>query len=262
MEKPTLMIVDDEASVLKSLNRLLSDEGFEIISAQNGELALSLLEVHNIDLIISDQRMPYMSGVEFLTVVREQWPDIISMMLTAYADIDTAIRAINDIGVYKFILKPWNDDDLKLTLRKAAQFACFIKEKGISESPVFKSGSIRPLEPRPAEYRDPGCASGVPDPLLDKAIQEGMTDSVNVSELSGVPAFDKNEFDRLDYTAAQLQGIYLKQDKQMQRKIKGHALEVYYRPELRSLIGIGQKKMTSKDTINVYKYVFRKLGLI
>jgi len=139
MEKTKLLIVDDEPSIIRSLNRTLNEEGLDILTAENGFEALSLIETNHIDLIISDQRMPQMTGVEFLQVVNQKYPNIITMMLTAYADINVAIQAINEIGVYKFILKPWEDYNLKMTIDKAKRLSRLMTTDTILTQDLFES---------------------------------------------------------------------------------------------------------------------------
>lgn len=120
MEMPIVLFVDDEPNILKTLRRLFMDEEYDIHTAGNGREALTLIENGlRPALIISDQRMPEMGGAEFLALASELLPDSIRMVLTGYADINAAVSAINQGGIYRYILKPWNDDDLKLTVREA-----------------------------------------------------------------------------------------------------------------------------------------------
>jgi DNA-binding NtrC family response regulator len=119
MKKRTLLIVDDEENIIKSMIRTLRDDGYQIVSARSGEEGLSKLEKHEVDIVISDQKMPGMSGLEFLKRVRANFPDILCIMVTAYGDMNTALEAINDVGIYKFILKPWDEMDLRVTIKRA-----------------------------------------------------------------------------------------------------------------------------------------------
>ena len=120
MEMPIVLFVDDEPNILKTLRRLFMDEEYDIHTADNGREALALIEGGlRPTLIVSDQRMPEMGGAEFLARASQLLPDSIRMVLTGYADINAAVAAINQGGIYRYILKPWNDDDLKLTVREA-----------------------------------------------------------------------------------------------------------------------------------------------
>jgi len=119
METPVLLVVDDEPNILKTIRRLFLDEEYDIRTAGSGKEALELLAEGLVPtVIISDQRMPGMSGAEFLAEARKKVPDSIRIVLTGYADIAAAIDAINLGGVYRYIVKPWNDDDLKLAVKE------------------------------------------------------------------------------------------------------------------------------------------------
>jgi len=126
-----ILIVDDEKSILKSATRILIDDDYLILTALNGEKGLSILESREVDLVVSDQRMPGMSGLEFLKEVRAKYPDILTIMLTAYADADTAITAINEAGVFKFILKPWNDANFRITIARALELRQMVIERNL-----------------------------------------------------------------------------------------------------------------------------------
>lgn len=118
-EEPTLLLVDDEPNILNALKRLLRREGYRILSAGSGEEALELLATHPVQVIVSDQRMPSMSGVEFLSRARELYPQTIRIVLSGYSDITTLADAINRGAVWKYISKPWDDEALKEDIRHA-----------------------------------------------------------------------------------------------------------------------------------------------
>jgi signal transduction histidine kinase len=117
-QKYPILIVDDEPSVLNSLERSLRRQ-YEVITATSGEDALRILRERDIPIIITDQRMPGMTGVELLARVREQSPLSIGIILTGYADGQAAIDAINIGQAYRFHVKPWNNDDLERSLQTA-----------------------------------------------------------------------------------------------------------------------------------------------
>ncbi len=129
MEKHKLLLVDDEENILKSLNRLFRSEGYEIHTVNNGSEGLKLLEKYDFSLILSDYRMPELTGVEFLKLAKEKSPDTIRMILTGFADIEVAISAINEGEVYKFIEKPWEDENLKLQIKRAIEHYELVKER-------------------------------------------------------------------------------------------------------------------------------------
>ena len=119
----TVLFVDDEINILKALQRLLRSEDMTVLSASRGEEALGMLEQHEVQVVVSDQRMPEMRGVDFLSRVRERRPDVVRMMLTGYTEMDVAVDAINRGEIYRLITKPWNDDELKATIRQAFDHA-------------------------------------------------------------------------------------------------------------------------------------------
>jgi putative nucleotidyltransferase with HDIG domain len=119
----TVLFVDDEVNILKALQRLLRSEDMTVLAASRGQEALEMLEKTEAQVVISDQRMPEMSGVDLLSQVRERWPDIVRMMLTGYTEIDVAVEAINRGEIYRLITKPWNDDELRATIRQAFDHA-------------------------------------------------------------------------------------------------------------------------------------------
>lgn len=117
----TLLFVDDEEGVLNALRRIFMDENYVILTANSGENALKILDERQVHLLICDHRMPGMTGAELLKVVRERWPETIRIMLTGYADVNSIMGAVKEGAVYKFITKPWNDEDLRLTVSLALQ---------------------------------------------------------------------------------------------------------------------------------------------
>ncbi len=118
---PTVLCVDDEAGILSALKRLLRPTGYRVLTANSAAAGLELLTRETVDLVISDMRMPEMDGAQFLEQVRERWPDTIRLLLTGYADMTSTIHAINRGQIYRYIAKPWNDDELPLIIREALE---------------------------------------------------------------------------------------------------------------------------------------------
>ena len=117
----TVLCVDDEENILHSIKRLLRKEGYRLLTALSGIEALKILEENDVHLVLSDQRMPQMSGTEFLAEVKEKYPDVIRIILTGYTEVDSITESINKGNIYKFFLKPWNDQNLKLEIGKALE---------------------------------------------------------------------------------------------------------------------------------------------
>ncbi len=117
-----ILCVDDERNVLRSIERLFLDDDYDILTATSGDEGLEILaEVNPIQIVISDYRMPGMNGVDFLREVCERWPDTVRIVLSGYADTAAIVSAINEGRIYKFIPKPWNDDELKVTISNAIE---------------------------------------------------------------------------------------------------------------------------------------------
>ena len=124
----TLLFVDDEENVLNALRRIFLDENYTILIASSAQKALEILGKQQVHLIVSDHRMPGMTGAELLKTVREQYPETIRIMLTGHADVNSIMGAVKEGAVYKFITKPWNDEDLRLTVALALQQFVLIHE--------------------------------------------------------------------------------------------------------------------------------------
>lgn len=115
----TLLLVDDEENILAAMKRLLRREGYRLLTAASGEEGLEVLARNEVDVILSDQRMPGMSGVEFLRRAKELSPGTVRMVLSGYTELQSVTSAINEGAVYKFLTKPWDDAQLKENIAEA-----------------------------------------------------------------------------------------------------------------------------------------------
>lgn len=122
-EVATILLVDDEQNVLRALARLLRRDGYRILTAGGCVEGLAALGANKVDLILSDQRMPDGKGTEFLGKVKETYPDTIRMILSGYADLSAVTEAVNGGAIYRFLTKPWDDDELRKTIRDALRHA-------------------------------------------------------------------------------------------------------------------------------------------
>ena len=142
----TVLLVDDEENILHSLNRLLRKEEYRLFTASSSAEGLKILEGNDIHLVISDQRMPKVSGTEFLAQVKERHPDSIRIILTGYTDVDSITESINKGNIYKFFLKPWNDQGLKLEIKKALeQYDLIQANKSLHEKVLEQNEELKKI---------------------------------------------------------------------------------------------------------------------
>ena len=141
-----LLLVDDEPGVLRALTRVFRQEAYEVLTAANAVEGLACLRAQTIHLVISDYLMPGMNGAEFLKQVKQLSPDTLRIMLTGHADTGAVMGAINEGAVYKFILKPWNDDDLRITVALALeQFDLVRRNRALASENNRKGKEIEAL---------------------------------------------------------------------------------------------------------------------
>ena len=117
---PSILVVDDEPRALETVSRILSDE-FDVHVAHNTSEAENILQNEWIQILLCDHRMPDMTGVEFCTMVREKWPEVVRIIISGYTDSADIIQAINQGGIYQFISKPWHPEELLVKMRNAAE---------------------------------------------------------------------------------------------------------------------------------------------
>ncbi len=117
----TLLLLDDEVNILRALSRVLRRDGYQILMARNAQDAFALLAKHDVHVILSDQRMPEMNGTEFLSRVKDLYPDTVRIVLSGYTDLKSVTDAINQGAIYKFLTKPWDDKELRTTVAQAFQ---------------------------------------------------------------------------------------------------------------------------------------------
>jgi DNA-binding NtrC family response regulator len=131
IKKHTILVVADEEFFIENIQRVLSDENCNVIAASRGQKGLDILKKQQVSMVISEYKLPFMNGLEFLEKVRIIYPDILTVMVTEHADIELAIRAINEAGVYKFLLKPLDDIYFKNMIKKTLESLQVIKERDV-----------------------------------------------------------------------------------------------------------------------------------
>lgn len=124
-----ILFVDDETSILNSLRRRFRKTGWNISTAENGADGLEIMQQRKIDVVVSDMKMPEMSGAEFLTEVADQYPKTVRILMTGYSDIESAVEAINKGRIFGYISKPWNDEDLQKTIERGLEIIFLERER-------------------------------------------------------------------------------------------------------------------------------------
>ena len=141
-----ILFVDDEENVLKALQRIFRRENYTVLIARSGPEALELLTEEPVHVVISDHRMPGMTGAELLRKIKSLYPQTIRIMLTGFADVNAIMGAVNEGAVYKFITKPWNDEDLRLTVSLALEQYDLIQEnKSLKSQQKAQNKKIKQL---------------------------------------------------------------------------------------------------------------------
>jgi two-component system response regulator HupR/HoxA len=125
--RPSILLVDDEPHSLASMRMALEDD-FDVLTAESADQAMTLLREEWVQVIFCDQRMPGRTGVQFLTDIREHWPDIVRIIITGYTDPGDMVNAINAAGIYQFLTKPWHPDQLLMAARNAATLFSMTRE--------------------------------------------------------------------------------------------------------------------------------------
>ena len=120
--QPTLLLLDDEPNILAALTRLFRADGYRVLRAQTAEQAFDLLALNQVQVVVSDQRMPGMNGTEFLSRVKKLYPGTIRIILSGYTELESVLNAINNGEIYRFYTKPWDDNTLRDNIREAFQY--------------------------------------------------------------------------------------------------------------------------------------------
>ncbi|WP_291995013.1 EAL domain-containing protein [Candidatus Accumulibacter sp. ACC003] len=130
----TLLVVDDEANILAAIRRVLRGQGYRVLTAESAQEALVLMASDSVQVILSDQRMPQMSGTEFLGRVKLLHPDTVRLVISGYTQLDSIIDAVNKGAIYRFLTKPWDDNQLREHIRDAfAYYEAIVKPRIASD---------------------------------------------------------------------------------------------------------------------------------
>ncbi len=186
---PAVLFVDDEQSVLRSLNRMFRKEDYDVHLAESGDEALKIMEETPIDVVVSDQRMPKMTGIQLLQQVKERWPGAVRIILSGYTEINELLGAINEGEVYRFITKPWDDDAFKALVRNSIEKSRILngfsrlveKLREVSADHEIETTTDLDKNKLHAELRDHG--KGLDEEQMSKIFQ-CLVESINL-ELQG-----------------------------------------------------------------------------
>ena len=138
-----ILCVDDEPNVLNALKRLFLDENYTFLTASSAREGFGILEQEDVQIVVSDYRMPKMNGVEFLREVYQRWPDTVRIVLSGYADSSATVAAINEGQIYKFVPKPWNDDELLVTIKNAVErYELYKLKQELTEELLLKNNEL------------------------------------------------------------------------------------------------------------------------
>jgi len=184
-----VLLVDDDARVTEALQRVLSQEGYEISSAHSAEEALEILRQKSVDVIVSDEQMPGLSGSELLTIVRHSYPDIVRIILTGQASLEAAIRAINKGEVYRFLTKPCNRQDLTT----AIEYGLEQKDRGAGPSGSGTGGKRSSALREELESDAPGITRLHRDACGTIILEEGETDLETLVQTLKLTATERAE---------------------------------------------------------------------
>jgi len=189
-ERYRILFVDDEANVLKAMRRIFRQENYDLLTAESGPAALKLLESHQpVHVVVSDHRMPGMTGSDLLKQVKAKYPQVIRIMLTGYADTDAVMGAVNEGAVYKFITKPWNDDDLRLTVSLAIEQYELIRENtSLKKQAESREKEIKQLSRFVSVHRSQ---------LGTLLVNEGLIDQPTLDKAVSIQAKSKNVLSRI-----------------------------------------------------------------
>jgi DNA-binding NtrC family response regulator len=143
-DKPVLLFVDDEERIVKLLKIMFRSE-YEVYTATSAREALAVLETIPVDVLISDQRMPEMTGIQLLSQVRERWPETVRLLLTGYSDLVAIVGAVNEGEVYRFINKPWNQTELRAVIAEAVDSAQSARTIRQTVAPIWGDDTNTPF---------------------------------------------------------------------------------------------------------------------
>ena len=196
MEQARILVVDDERWIRVNLKRILEAEDHSVMMADCGEAALKLLEQQAVDLVLSDHRMPRMTGLELLEVVKDKYPNTIRVMLTGFADLQLALDAINRVEIHRLLLKPYSREQIVATIQELVE----LKAAGVDIAPVdLNHARIRKTTMDSLQEQHPGIDQVTRDRrgrivLSDDDLDDAMGNWSDIEDILGVtPKTEANQ---------------------------------------------------------------------
>jgi len=200
-----VLIVDDEPNICQALRRAMHREPYEVLSAASADEAMKLLSERDIDVVIADENMPGLKGNMLLARIRNQWPDVVRMMLTGDARLETVVSAVNRGEIFRFFIKPANEAEIIVSVREAMKIRALKRETGRLLATVRKQGETLRAVSTPVAARPLGRPAGGPRPAGarkppdDEELPEVISLDSNLSgDVDGLLDEIRTELDKLD----------------------------------------------------------------
>lgn len=259
---PCILLVDDEPLITTTLKRVLRKKPYDICTAHSGAEALQLLTRKPADVIVSDERMPGMSGSEFLAVARRQHPDAARIILTGYADIEAAIRAINEGAICRFLTKPCQEDDLVLAISEALQQKA--EERAVKAALLREQVQVHEELQRTSHLKETFLATlshELRTPLhiilgYDDLLREGVLGPLTDEQVEAVLRIAENSRELFELIEAMLNVSELEAG-----QLPVHVSELYV-PELVNTIATRLRKLQKKSGVRFVWRVAPELPLL
>ena len=198
---PTVLVVDDEPRSLETLRRTLEEE-YEVLTAPSAHEAEEILEREWVQVVICDQRMPGETGVDFLSRVRDRWPETVRIIISGYTDAGDLVEAINKAGIYQYISKPWHPDKLLLKLRNAVELFQLQRQNALLATEM----KLRPetVAEEALRHRQPNMEAKAPEDHAELVV--GVAFGRYPAQVDETPTGRKLFLERLEFSGDRFEG--------------------------------------------------------
>lgn len=264
-EDINILFVDDEPNILKSLKRALIDEDFNCFFAESGFEALEIMKENNIGIIVSDMKMPQMDGIELLKIVKEKYPETVKIVLSGFAQLSQVIATINQVDIFKFILKPWKmESDFRVVLDQAiGQYKLLSGRRKMSEElekknslyfkllDVYKTkNNYTKMDLKNIQCLNSYLFSIIKDNLAtnDDSISKKLLNDISFLEQTFYKYLNSLPSEIVNYTVSTIIG-------KLKMEFKSNQLEVFYR-EAQNITYNGNYNLIINILISAIKSIF------